>query len=135
MFFDLDSILPEFFIEVGLQALKPKGVTILVLPVVVTILLKAIVCQMNVVILVGEGVVVTGCPHVALLIHEQLILPGEQSPYTQVKLSLTEEHGLLYVFLDDPEGVHRPRKDELLDVLDIAEDLDAFALVHSGRFD
>ena len=62
------------------------------------------------------------------------MFPGEESPDAKIKLALLVEHGLLHVLLHDPESVQGARKDELLDVLDVSEDLDPLALIHSCRF-
>ena len=62
------------------------------------------------------------------------MFPGKECPDAKVKLALLIEHRLLHVLLHYPESVHGARKDELLNVLDVSEDLDPLALIHSCRF-
>jgi hypothetical protein len=61
--------------------------------------------------------------------------PGKESPDPQVKLSLSIKHGLLYVLLDNPVGIDGSCEDELLNIFDVAEDLNTLALVKCGRLD
>ena len=62
------------------------------------------------------------------------MFPGEECPDAKVELALLVEHRLLHVLLHDPEGVQGAGKDELLNILDVPEDLDPLALIHSCRF-
>jgi hypothetical protein len=104
------------------------------LPVIVSVLLQAVIRQVNVVILIGQRVIITAGPQIALFVNVKLIFPGVERPDAEVKLPLPVEHGLLHVLLHYPERVHWPREDKLLDVLDVPEDLYALTLVHSGWF-
>lgn len=102
--------------------------------IIVTVLLQTVVCQVHVVILIGERIVIATSPHVAFFIDVKFVFPREECPYTEVKLPLPVEHGFFHVFLHDPEGVHRPRKNKLLDILDVPENLYTLALIHGRRF-
>jgi hypothetical protein len=61
--------------------------------------------------------------------------PSKESPDPQVKLPLSIKHGLLYVLLDNPVGIDGSGEDELLNIFDVTEDLNALALVKGGRLD
>ena len=89
---------------------------------------------MHVVILVGEGIVIGARAHVALLVHVELVFPGEECPDAKVELTLLVEHRLLHVLLHDPESIQGAGKDELLNILDVPEDLDPLSLIHGCRF-
>lgn len=59
--------------------------------------------------------------------------PVEERPNPQVELASSVEHGLLDILLDDPKRVCGTRENELLNVLDVSEYLNALALVEGSR--
>jgi hypothetical protein len=86
MILDLDTVLSKFFIKVFLEPLKPKGVAFLMLPIVISVFLKAIIREMHVVIPIRQTVVVTGRTHVALFVYIKFIFACKQRPDPQIKL-------------------------------------------------
>lgn len=90
---------------------------------------------MHVVILVGKTIIVTGGSQVAFTINIKLIAPRKKCPNTKIKLTPSVQHGLLHVFLNDPQSVSWAGEYELLDILDVSEDLNSLALVESCGFD
>ena len=134
MLFNFDSMLPKLLIQVLLKALKAQGVSVFMLAIIISIFLKAVISQMNIVILIRQAVVVTRGTHVALFVNVKLVSPCEQCPNSQVKLPPPVKHGLLNVLLHDPESIVGACEYELLNVLDVPEDLYAFTLIECSWF-
>jgi len=70
MLLHVEPQLRESGIQVLLEGFKAQGVTVLMLAVIVSILLEAVVGQVDVVVLVTEGVVVRGSTEVAPPVEE-----------------------------------------------------------------
>jgi len=62
--------------------------------VVVSELLKAVVCQMNIIVLVAETVIVRGSTHIAFLIDIKFMFVSEEGPDPQVEFPLSVEKWL-----------------------------------------
>lgn len=105
------------------------------LSIVLSELLKAIVSQVNVVVLILERVVVRACPQIAFFVEVKLILVVGKGPHADVKLPTLEQHRPFNVLLDHPVRVELPRREELLDFLQTVKDLDPPSLVHVSRLD
>lgn len=86
-------------------------VEILELAILFTFLLNSVVGEMNkFVIDVLEGVLLTGCPQVAVLVPVTLeiaVNAGEQDKHADVEFPLVVKIGVFHVFLDDHGSVAR----------------------------
>ena len=69
-----------------------------------------------------------------MLVKVDPVVVGNQSPDPDIKLPPIEQEGMLNVLLHDPGLCLRiPMKNEIIDFLKIAEQLNAFALVERCR--
>jgi hypothetical protein len=66
-------VLWELFIEILLESLEPDGIPIFVFAIVLSVLLKTVVCQMHIVILIIEGVGVRTRAKITFPIHVKLL--------------------------------------------------------------
>lgn len=135
MLLDLDAILAKLFVQIILEFFKSKGISVLMLTIVITILLKAVVGKVHVVILVGKTIIVTGGSQVAFTINIKLVAPRKKCPNTKIKLTTSVQHRFFDIFLNYPQSVSWAGEYELLDILDVSEDFNSLALVESCGFD
>jgi hypothetical protein len=68
-----DLLIRKIFVQIVLQHVIADSVSILELSILVTVLLQAIICQMDIVIAIREFIGIRGCPQVAILIHEYVL--------------------------------------------------------------
>lgn len=117
-------------IQVFLELLEGEGVALLVGPEVLSLVLKALVGQMDLVVLGRGRVVVRRCPKIAVLVDINFEGVGHQGPNSNVKLSLLVKQGLLNVLLDNPILVYqRLGIQKGLDVPHLSHYFDASSLV------
>jgi len=101
----IQLVLRKCLIQILLKSFEAYCVSILVLPVVITIFLQTVVSQVHIVVLVVEGVVVRASPQISLIVTVKLILVRCESPHSYVELSSLKEQRLLNVLLHDPVGI------------------------------
>ena len=93
--------------NVAFEVSKTQLVSILVLPIVWTVLLDGIVCEMDEVIVESGSISVVGhrrCAKVAFSEEEDIHVLVEEHPHSDVKLALVDETWSLDVLLDDEGG-------------------------------
>ena len=117
-------ILGELLIEKVLKDLEAEGVTVLELPIVIAVLLKAVVRQMDVVLRGVHIIVKGGSPEVAVLVHEDVDVRGYEDPDPDVEFAPVVEKRAFDVFLCDPRRIQWLRLQELLDFFNLLKDLD-----------
>jgi len=77
-----------------------------------------------------------GGSEVALFVYKKLSSISEDSPYSDIELSLFIEQWPFDVFLSDPVLARvLLGEQELLDIVEISEDLNSASPVHSRRLD
>lgn len=98
-------VLREVLVQVLLKCFETNSVAFFVHSIVGPMLLQAVVGEMNIVVAIWKTVVIWRGPQVTLLVEEDLVLAGHQSPHTDVKLPLLEQHGALDVLLHYAAGI------------------------------
>ena len=125
----------ELRVEVLLKVCEAESVAFFISSVVVSVLLQAVISQVDVVVSALWVVFRGGGPEVAVFVIEKLVLACGHCPHPDIELPAFEQQRLLYVLLDDPQRVDRLGPEALLDLFQAPADLDALALVQSCRFD
>ena len=107
--FNIKSVLGKDLVQVLLKGLEAYCVAVLMLSIVLAMLLQAVIRQVNVIVLVFEGVVVTASPEIPFLVVIELVLVRGKGPHSDVKLAAFEQKRALNVLLDHPIRVELPR--------------------------
>lgn len=120
-------------IKVFLKLSECEGISFLVGAILRAILLQTLISEMHLLIFVLNVVLLATCAQVAFLVVVNMKFLSQETPHTNVKLTVFVEKRFLYVFLDHPITFFE-RKDVIGNLFSVLEDLNATTLVKSRWF-
>lgn len=94
-------------------------------PIVVSMLLKAVVGQVDIVVIVRHIIIEGGGPQVPMLEHEDIDIGGHQHPNPDVKFPSIIQERLLDILLGDPKRIGRLLLHQLVEFWQGPENLNA----------
>ena len=89
-------------IKVFLKLSECDGISFLVGAILRAILLQTLISEMHLLIFVLNVVLLATCAQVAFLVVVNMKFLSQETPHTNVKLTVFVEKRFLYVFLDHP---------------------------------
>jgi len=115
-----------------LKNCEAEGVPVFELPVVVPVLLKAVIREVDVIVGIIHVVVKRGCPQVPMLVHEYVEVGSHQHPYSYIKLPPVVKQWFLYILLSHPVRVESLLGKYTLKLINSSEQLYSPSLVFVG---
>ena len=103
------------------------------LSIIISMLLKTVICQMDPLLVGIKSKGVRGCPEISILVEIQLFFPSNKSPYSDIKLPSFIQQWSFNVLLNDPRAVSFLGLQEFLNLKQVVKDFDASSLVHICR--
>ena len=99
-----------------MENLKRQGVAVFVFSIIIAMLLEAIICQVDIIIVVRHIVIEGGGAEVPVFEHEDIDIGCDQLPNPNIELSAVVQKWLFDVFLGDSKRIRIALLHELMEL-------------------